>query len=159
MLFPDLDEEAIFVHRSDAEDELGSYIAKGFELEGKEWKSVEHYFQAMKFSESAPAYSEEIRAADSPKRARKLGRRKAKLLRSDWSQVRRVVMTRAIYTRCHTHKELAEALLSTGERKLIESSQYDYFWGCGRDRRGANTYGLVLMDVRRKLRQELDKPA
>ena len=99
----------------------------------------------------------EIRAADSPKRARKLGRRKAKLLRSDWSQVRRVVMTRAIYTRCHTHKELAEALLATGERKLIESSQYDYFWGCGRDRRGENAFGKILMNVRDKLRAELSE--
>ena len=49
---------------------------------------------------------------------------------------------------------LAEALLATGDNPIVENDQYDYYWGCGRDRRGDNTYGKVLMDVREKLRQE-----
>jgi predicted NAD-dependent protein-ADP-ribosyltransferase YbiA (DUF1768 family) len=40
---------------------------------------------------------------------------------------------------------------------LVESSNYDYFWGCGRDRRGENMYGKVLMNVREKLREELQE--
>jgi len=65
-----------------------------------------------------------------------------------------VIMTRALYTKCRTHPEVAERLLSTGEARLVENSQYDYFWGCGRDHRGHNTYGQVLMDVRSRLREE-----
>jgi ribA/ribD-fused uncharacterized protein len=64
------------------------------------------------------------------------------------------MMTRAVYTKCRAHPEVAERLLATGDAKLVENSQYDYFWGCGRDRRGHNTYGKVLMDVRSRLREE-----
>ena len=49
---------------------------------------------------------------------------------------------------------IAEALLATGDTHLIENNNYDYFWGCGRDRRGENMYGKVLMNVREKLREE-----
>jgi ribA/ribD-fused uncharacterized protein len=63
-------------------------------------------------------------------------------------------MTRAVYIKCRTHPEIAEALLATGDQVLVESSNYDYFWGCGRDRRGENMYGKVLMNVREKLRDE-----
>jgi hypothetical protein len=63
-------------------------------------------------------------------------------------------MTRAVYTKCKTHAEIAALLLSTGSNRLVENSQYDYFWGCGRDRRGTNSYGQVLMNVRDKLAAE-----
>jgi ribA/ribD-fused uncharacterized protein len=61
-------------------------------------------------------------------------------------------MTRAVYLKCRTHPEVAQQLLQTGQRRLVENSQYDYYWGCGRDGRGFNTFGEVLMDVRDKLR-------
>ena len=63
-------------------------------------------------------------------------------------------MTRGIYIRCRTYPHLAEQLLATGDRHLVENSQYDYYWGCGRDRRGNNAYGKVLMKVRAKLLEE-----
>ena len=37
---------------------------------------------------------------------------------------------------------------------IVESSLYDHYWGCGRDQRGHNYYGKMLMDVRDKLRAE-----
>jgi len=46
---------------------------------------------------------------------------------------------------------MKQALLDTQEEQLVENSQYDYFWGCGRDRRGDNHYGKVLMGIRSKL--------
>lgn len=154
MLFPDLDEEAIYLSRSDDTQILGTHKLQGFKLDGKEWPSVEHYFQAMKFETTSPEHFEKIRLAIDAKKARKLGASRFKKLRPDWKKVRRVVMTRAIYTLCHSIPEVKRALLATGKQKLVENSQYDYFWGCGRDRRGENTYGLILMDVRDKLKKE-----
>jgi ribA/ribD-fused uncharacterized protein len=145
-------DNALYLSRSDVNEPLSSYSRHGFELEGVFWPSVEHYFQGMKFE--SPADREKVRLAEHPAKARRLGRSRFRKLRKDWSQVRRVIMTRAVYTKCRTHSEVAERLLATGDVNLVESSQYDYFWGCGRDRRGHNTYGQVLMDVRRKLRQE-----
>ena len=63
-------------------------------------------------------------------------------------------MTRGFYIKCRTHPEVAKALLATDTRKIVESSMYDYYWGCGRDGRGHNTYGKVLMAVRDKLKTE-----
>lgn len=154
MLFPDLDEDAVFLSRSDESQILGTHAIQPFMLDEKEWLSVEHYFQAMKFETTSPEYFEKIRHAPDAKKARKMGATRFKKVRDDWKKVRRVVMTRAIYTRAHAHPESAKALLETDNRKLMENSQYDYFWGCGRDRRGENTYGQVLMDVREKLRKE-----
>jgi ribA/ribD-fused uncharacterized protein len=152
MLDTPQEHNSIFLSRSDTNEPLSSFSRFGFELEGVEWPSVEHYFQAMKFED--PAYREKIRAAQHPKQARRLGRTRFRKIRQDWSSLRRVVMTRAIYTRCRTHETIANALLASGDKHLVENSQYDYFWGCGRDRRGHNSYGQVLMDVRDKLREE-----
>jgi ribA/ribD-fused uncharacterized protein len=151
-VFPKIHDTALFFSRSDPNEALGSFARYSFELEGVEWPSVEHYFQAMKFDNDA--YREKIRRVPHPKKARKLGRSRLKKIRSDWSQVKDVVMTRGVYIRCRTYPNLAEQLLATGDRQLVENSQYDYYWGCGRDRRGNNAYGKVLMNVRSKLLEE-----
>ena len=141
------------VSRGDVNDLLSSFSKHGFKLEDREWPSVEHYFQAMKFDDAD--YQEKIRLAEHPKKARKLGRTRRKKLRRDWSKVRTVIMTRGLYTKCKAHPEVAEALLNTGDIHIQENSLYDYFWGTGRDARGKNAYGQVLMNIRAKLREEL----
>ena len=146
------DPGAIYLSRSDVNEPLSSFSRHGFTLDDLLWPSVEHYFQAMKFED--PVYREVVRSADHPRKARRLGRSRLKRLRADWKRVRRVVMVRAVYMKCRTHPEIAARLLSTGSRKLVENNSYDYFWGCGRDRRGYNQYGRVLMTVREKLREE-----
>jgi ribA/ribD-fused uncharacterized protein len=155
MLFPDLDEDAQYLSRSDESEILGTHAIYPFKLDGREWLSVEHYFQAMKFETTAPDYAEKIRLARNAKQARKLGATRFKKIRKDWKVVRRVVMTRAVYTKAKAYPQVSQALLLSAQRKLVENSQYDYFWGCGRDRRGENTYGKVLMDVRDKLLKEI----
>jgi len=67
-------------------------------------------------------------------------------------------MTRAVYTRARTHENIADMLLETGDKTIVEKSLYDYFWGCGRDGRGLNKYGQVLMNVRAKLLAERQNP-
>lgn len=151
-IFPEIDEDAIFLSRTDVNESLGTFSRHSFLLEELEWPSVEHYFQAMKFEDAD--YREKIRLAEHPKKARKLGRTRLKKIRKDWKKIKNVIMTRGLYTKCHSHPEVSAKLLETANRKLIENSQYDYYWGCGRDRRGENTYGKLLMNVREKLREE-----
>lgn len=151
-LFPEYDENTIYFSRVDVDEVFGSYSEHGFTLEDKHWPSVEHYYQAMKFSDES--YQDKIRQAAHPKTARKLGRSRFKKIRKDWATVKSVYMSRALYTKCRSYPEITEKLLQTSEEKLVESSAYDYYWGCGRDRRGTNMYGQVLMKVRAKLREE-----
>ena len=41
------------------------------------------------------------------------------------------------------------------EKELIESSPYDYYWGCGGDGSGKNRLGKILMEVRTFLKPSL----
>lgn len=42
----------------------------------------------------------------------------------------------------------------TGVTLIYMIRQYDYFWRNGRDMRGNNAFGKVLMNIRDKLRKE-----
>jgi ribA/ribD-fused uncharacterized protein len=98
---------------------------------------------------------EAIRGAASPADAARLAKKHRRQIRKDWKKLKSTVMTRGVYIKCRTHPEVAEALLNTRGTHIVENSQFDYYWGCGRDGRGENTYGMVLMEVRDKLRSEM----
>jgi ribA/ribD-fused uncharacterized protein len=152
MLFEPDNTERVILSRLDATHPLAAYSKHGFELDGAEWPSVEHYYQAMKFEDAD--YREQIRTARHPADATMLGKSKKHGRRKDWDRVKETFMTRATYIKCRTHPEVAQALLATGDTPIMETSQYDYYWGCGRDLRGKNVYGEVLMNVRQQLRKE-----
>lgn len=151
-LFPEEDQQSIYFSRSDVEELLGSTCAFGFELDDEYWPTADHYVlaQLCKSTET----QNQIRSFEHVQDAEKFLKWRFWLKKSDWKQRRQVLMTRAIYTRCKTHPELAQKLLDTGEQRLVENNAYDHYWGCGRDRRGENVYGRVLMNVRNKLREE-----
>ena len=150
------DPDAVLVSRVDPANPLASYSKHGFHLDDTHWPSVEHYYQAMKFDDTE--IREQIRNAPHPQEAAKIARRRRRRIRKGWDDVKEVYMTRATYTKCRSHEDVAAALIATGEKTIIETSQYDYYWGCGRDTRGRNVYGRVLANVRRRLREERDRP-
>ena len=154
-LFPPIDDNSLYFSMYNEERPWSRYSVKPFNLDDAEWQSLEHYYQAMKFDNNA--YQEKIRLASTPQEAAKLGNARFKKKRSDWKAVETIVMTRAVYTQCRTYSEMADDLLATEGENLVEDSQFDYFWGCGRDRRGKNHYGQVLMNVRTKLFEEREK--
>ena len=144
-------EESIYLSRRDTESPLASYALYRFELDGETWPSVEHYYQGMKFEERE-LRDQIINAADALE-ANKIADKNKRKIRKDWKKIRKLMMTRALYTMFKTHSYAANKLLSTETNKLVENSQYDYYWGCGRDLRGDNRYGQILMDIRHKLRE------
>ena len=60
-------------------------------------------------------------------------------------------MTRALYTKVQMYEDVRNALLETRDNLIIETSQYDYFWGIGRDLRGHNHLGKIWMKIRDKI--------
>jgi ribA/ribD-fused uncharacterized protein len=112
---------------------------------------LEHYYQGIKFTD--PPLREAIRVCGHPLDARKLAKTNRRRARRDWKAVRKTKMTRGVNIECRANPEAAEALLRTGSVKIVETGQYDYYWGCGSDLRGENTFGQVLMEVRSKLRE------
>lgn len=131
--------------------ELSNFCPPGLEENGVYWPTVEHYFQAQKFSDAA--FRERIRRAASPKDAREFGRSRAYPIRPDWDDVREQVMLFALRQK-FSKGQVLQVLLSTGERPLIEASPLDYFWGAGQDGTGLNRLGLLLEQVRAEARNE-----
>ncbi len=122
-------------------------------LDGKDWATVEHYYQAQKLVDTE---DEEIipviRAAKTPEEAAFLGRDRARLIRVDWDQVKPQVMYLAVLTKFLTHLDIQAILLSTGDQSIVENSPTDYYWGCGVEKTGQNQLGKILMSVREKIR-------
>lgn len=121
-------------------------------MEGKVYATVEHYFQAQKYA--GTFYGEQIRFAASPKDAAHMGRSREHSLRSDWEEVKERVMLDALFAKFTQHQSLKWLLLNTGEELLVEYSPSDWYWGSGADRKGANRLGMLLMEVRKQLREE-----
>ena len=151
-LFSNDDLNTLFLSRTDWTESLSSYSPHGFDLEGMYWPTLEHYYQAMKFID--PDYRQLIRLSDTPAKASELGHAKKPKRQKDWKKNRVLMMIRGMYIKCRTFDDIAEEILETGSKVIMENSQYDYYWGCGRDRLGHNQYGKVLMNVREKLNQE-----
>lgn len=139
-----------FYTRTDEYGDFCNYSSHGFELDGKYWPTVEHYFQSQKFV--GTEYEETIRRARTPGDAKSLGRSQAIPIRSDWESVKEQVMFRAVLRKFEAHKDIRDRLLQTENEELVESAPGDYYWGCGADGTGQNRLGKILMDVRAHLR-------
>lgn len=145
-------EHAIAFSRFDAAYFLSTHAQSSFELEGQCWTSAEHYYQTMKYVNTA--YAQRIAAAPSAQEAYRLGNVWWRRKRADFKTVRKTLMTRAIYSIAIQNNDVASALLETGDQLIIENSAYQHFWGIGRDQRGENQLGNIWMDVRQKLREK-----
>ena len=130
---------------------FSNFSRHGITMDGLWWPTVEHYFQAQKFT--VTPYTERIRQAATPKQAAALGRSRSVPLRADWEQVKDGIMLAAVQCKFETHEALQAILLATGDEEIVEKSSKDYYWGCGADGSGQNRLGQTLMTVRESLRQ------
>jgi len=140
-----------FYHEYDAYGCFSNFSAHSVELDGKFWKTSEHYYQAQKVV--GTPYEDQIREAPTPDKAAELGRSDDAPLREDWADAKDDVMRRVVLKKFQTHTEIRDILLETGDEQLVEDSPVDYYWGCGADGTGKNMLGIVLMEVRDQLRK------
>ena len=114
--------DIVFSFRSKQWGWLSQFASFPFTLDGVEWPTAEHYYQAQKSTD--PAERERIRAAPTAKQALGLGRR-AKHHRSDWTvAVKIAFVERGIRAKLAAHPELREKLLATGDAVIRESLAY-----------------------------------
>ena len=139
-----------FYTRTDEYGDFCNFSPHGFELDGRYWRTAEHYFQAQKFF--GTDHEETIWRARTPGDAKGLGRTRKIPLRSDWEAVKDDVMYRAVFRKFQTHREIREKLLQTGDVQIVEAAPADFYWGCGSDGTGQNKLGHILMRVREELR-------
>ncbi len=140
-----------FYAQTDPYAEFSNFAPFGVEMEDVYWRTVEHYFQAMKFHDAG--YREQIRRASKPKDAKALGMTRALPLRPDWEDVKDVIMYDAVLKKFQTHDTPRALLLGTGDAEIVENAPMDAYWGCGPDGQGLNKLGQILMQVRTLLNQ------
>ncbi len=142
-------ENAIQFSRFDKDSPFSTVSHHPFLLDEIEWKTAEHYYQASKYKQLP--YAKKIVLAVDGEQAHHLGNRWYKRKVNGWKKQRQLYMTRALFRKVKEYSDVEQALLDTGDALLVETSQYDYFWGLGRDQRGENMLGRVWMDIRKKL--------
>ena len=131
---------------------LSNFYNASCVFEGNFYPTVEHAFQAAKTL--IPEEREEIRKADTPGKAKRMGR--AVTLRPDWEEVKTDVMRQCLRSK-FSFLPLAIDLINTGDAELIEGNYWhDNTWGsctcekCGN--KGENRLGKLLMEIREELR-------
>ena len=141
-----------FYNRDDPYYEFTNFYSAPIEVDRKTWPTTEHYFQAQKFV--GTPYEEQIRHLSRPRQAFDFTRdpKVSRWRRNDWESIKEDVMYKALLAKFTQHDYLRKMLLGTGERKLVEHSPYDSYWGDGGDGTGRNRLGELLMRLRRELR-------
>lgn len=124
-------------------------------LDDEVWPTVEHAFQAAKTTDAD--WRRRIQEAKTPMTAKRRGL--GAPLRADWELVKRDVMRAALESKFAPGTELAERLLATGDRELVELNHWhDVTWGkCSCEEHeggGENWNGLMLMEIRAQLRRD-----
>jgi N-glycosidase YbiA len=118
----------------------------------QKWKTSEHAFQAEKFnykSKHAQKVRQKILKASTSREAFDIAQRKQSLMRKDWHQVKDRVMLEILRSK-FSDPHLSNVLHKTGKRNLVEASPYDAYWGYGKNGKGENRLGQLIMKVRKE---------
>ena len=140
-------------------------------LDGIEWPTVQHYFQAEKLGvvrgPEAERLYESIRAAPTANEATRIGNAVPRV--SDWKDREVGVMAEALCAKFRPGTDAAKALLETGDRPLVNNTPAlvrgnpgfgrstakattDFYWAQSHDHQGANALGRMLENCRDELR-------
>ena len=139
-----------FFKVEDAYGEFSNHSPHPIVVHGKTWPTAEHYFQAQKFA--GTPQEEKNRLEPSSQTAALMGRDRSFPMRTDWETVKENLMCEALLAKFTQHPDLKERLLATGEAQIVEHAANDGYWGDGADGCGKNRLGMLLMELRAKLR-------
>lgn len=129
-------------------DFLSNFFEAGIEYKGICYRNNEAAFQAQKcLSEEAKWEFSYLSAAKAKRKGRQVD------LRPDWEEVKIGIMEEIVREKFSQNPYLAEKLISTKDRKLVEGNTWkDTFWGVDAEKRkGENHLGVILMKVRKDL--------
>ncbi|KAH0159541.1 DUF1768-domain-containing protein, partial [Aureobasidium melanogenum] len=148
---------------------------------GLEFSCAEQYMMWNKAHLAGDeGFAKAIMATTSPRKQKQLGRDVQGFDVDAWDKIKLGVVERGNYlkftqgTNVSSMKmdeqgdpvALKELLLQTGDRELVEASRFDRVWGIGfdaqqalavpREKWGQNLLGIALMNVRERIRKEIE---
>lgn len=125
---------------------LSNFWLAVVELDGVEYSTVEHAYQAAKCKHRSDR--DWIGRASTPGEAKRRARQVD--IRRDWDEVKLRVMEGLVRQK-FAKDPLKQRLLDTGDQELVEGNAWgDTFWGVSYGK-GSNWLGRILMDVRAEL--------
>jgi ribA/ribD-fused uncharacterized protein len=139
-----------FFSKSETHSEFSNFAPFEIDLDGKRWRTVEHYYQAQKFTDAG--LRTKIRKAEKPVIAKTLADTNRGAVRADWDAVKDEIMYRAVSRKFELHSSLRDLLIATGEEDIAEAAPNDYYWGIGREGTGENRLGKIIERIRAELR-------
>jgi ribA/ribD-fused uncharacterized protein len=147
-------DEIWFYNRDEPYYEFTNFYPCSVPIDGKIWPTTEHYFQAQKFV--GTPYLDKIRRLPSPRDAFQLSRDPlvSRWRRGDWESVKDNIMLKALRIKFSDSLKLRDKLRSTGEKRLVEHTSNDSYWGDGGNGTGQNKLGWLLMQVRSELKEK-----
>jgi ribA/ribD-fused uncharacterized protein len=128
---------------------LSNFFSAPMILQGKDYPTVEHWFQSQKFTNQE--LQETIRTAATAAKAKHLGRTRDPSFLSNWDSVKESILYEGLKAKFEQNPILQTLLLKTGSEELIELSPWDSYWGSGRTGKGKNRMGFLLMKLRSDL--------
>lgn len=121
------------------------------EWKGKVWMTSEHVYHSERFDDEN--MKEAIYSMRSAHDAFTYAQINKSLSRSDWSEIKITVMKEILHAKVAQHSYVKKKLLESGDRKLVEDSWRDDFWGWGPNKDGKNMLGILWMEVREEVRK------
>lgn len=119
-------------------------------LDGQEWSSVEHYYQAQKFLDIN--LRNQVRELSTPGKTKRFARKHQDQIRADWPEIKLMVMEKALREKYQQEPFKSKLLATSGS--IFEDSPQDNFWGTGtigQSGPGLNYLGKILEKIRQEL--------
>ena len=138
-----------FYLRRDSYGDFSNFSRHPITVDGREYFTSEHYYQAMKFPHD-PAHMKRVMDEPQPRISKEIAWEQKP--REDWDEVKDEIMLTALRAKLAQYPQIKQMLLDTEDEELVEDSPVDYYWGCGEDGSGTNMLGKQLMELREELR-------
>ena len=130
---------------------LENFSAFGLNMDGIYFKTGEHAFQYLKFTDKN--ICDEIRNANNPYEARILGGKYKSMRIPNWSEVKYDYLEKVFKLKVEQDPMVREALLNTKDYTICEYCiDEDTEWGLDKNGNGENRLGKAWMKVRNELR-------
>lgn len=145
-----------FYHSDQKWGKFSNFSQHAIYLDGKIWATVEHFYQAQKFHNTA--FEEVIRLTETPTLAKERAHEFLKIHSIfNWNDIKEKIMYRGLQAKFTQHPELGELLISTENKILVERADTDSYWGDGKDGKGKNRLGNLLMQLRAEFKENLNE--
>ncbi|KAK3107077.1 hypothetical protein FSP39_006482, partial [Pinctada imbricata] len=136
---------------------LSNFYRMEFQWQQNTFNSLEQAFQHEKARRHGDhRTAKRILAAKHAGIANKIGRDVR--IHPLWDREKEKIMYQMLWEKSNQSEEFRHELLRTADKEIYEELP-DKFWGTGRDGKGRNVLGSMLMDLRKEIKSQDEKPS